>query len=66
MGGLPLSKQVAIMLQPLTSMIALITVSYMLKTICVELFPCLSLNSPLAMTISMYYIIYKSNTYTDT
>ena len=66
MSGLRLSKQVAIMLQQLTSMIELIIVSWLLKSMHVELFTYLALKSPLTMTISMYYMIYQIDTYTDT
>ena len=65
MNGLPLSKQVAIMLQSLTSMIELITVPCILKEMNVALLPYLALIKTLTMTISMYYMIYQSNTYTD-
>ena len=50
-------KQVAIMIQSLTSMIALIKVSWVLKSIKMALFPYLSLKPPLTITISMYYTI---------
>ena len=66
MSGLRLSKQVAIMLQQLTSMIELIIVSWLMKSMHVELFPYLALKSPLTITISMYYMIYQIDTYTDT
>ena len=61
-----LRKQVSIMLESLTAIIALITVSWMLKESHVALLPCLSLKEPLKMTISMYYMIYQSDTYMDT
>ena len=64
--GLLLGKQVARMLQSLTSMIALITVSFIMKAMNVALLPYLSFKSPLTMTIYMYYIIYQSDTYMDT
>ena len=65
MGGYPMGKQVARMTQSLTSMILVITVSWMLNSMHVELFPYLALKSPLIMTISIYYMIYQSDTYTD-
>ena len=64
MSGLPLSKQVSRMLRALNSMIALITVFWMLKAMHVELLPHLEFKAPLIMIISMYYMIYQSNTYT--
>ena len=66
MGGQPLRKQVAQILQSLTSMIAFIKVTWMLKAIHVALLPYLALKAPLTMTISMYYIIYQSDIYIDT
>ena len=59
-------KQVAIMIESLTSMILFITVSYMLKSMRVVLLPYLALKSPFKMTISMYYMIYQRDIYTDT
>ena len=64
--GLLLSKQVARIIKSLSLMIPLITVSCILKEMYVELFPYLELKAPLTMTISMYYTIYRINTYTDT
>ena len=66
MSGLRLSKQVARMIQKLSSMIALLIVSWILKETRVELLPHLALKAPLTMTISMYYMIRQSATYTDT
>ena len=66
MGGQPLRKQVARIIQTLNSMIEFITVSWMLNEIYVALFPYLALKAPFKITISMYYMIYQSNTYTDT
>ena len=66
MSSFPQRKQVARMLQSLTSMIALITLSWILKEIYVALLLYLALKPPFTMTISMYYIIYQSDTYTDT
>ena len=63
MSGFPLSKQVARIIQPLTSMIALITLSWIMKAVPVALFPYLAFKTLLTMTISMYYIIYQSDTY---
>ena len=60
MGGYPLGKKVTRMPQSLTSMILVITVSWMLKSMHVELFPYLALKA------SMYYMICQSATYTDT
>ena len=59
-------KQVAQMLQFIPSMIELIKLSWIMKSMHVELLPYLSLKAPLEMTISVYYMIYQSNTYTDT
>ena len=53
MNGLPISKKVARMLQQLTPMIALITVSWMLKAMYVTLFPYLELKAHFTITISM-------------
>ena len=66
MNGKPLGKQVGRMLQSLTSMIALITVSWMLKAMHVELLPYLALKAPPKMTIAVYCMIYQSDTYTET
>ena len=63
--ALPLSKKVAIMLQSLTSMIALITVSWRLKSMHVELLPYLAFKAHFIITIYMYYIIHQNVTYTD-
>ena len=54
------------MIQSLTSIIALVTVSGMLKAMHVALLTYLSLKSPLTITIPMYYIIYQNNKYMDT
>ena len=53
------------MIQSLTLMIEFITVSWMLKAMHMELFPYLALKVPLKTTISMYYMIYQSDTYAD-
>ena len=66
MSGLPLRKECTIMIKLITPMIALITVSWMTKARHVALFPYLALKAPFAITISMYYMIYQSNTYMDT
>ena len=63
---LPLRTQFARMLQSITSIIALITVHWMLKAKHVVLFTYLEMKSPFKMTISMYYMIYQNDTYTDT
>ena len=52
--------KIARMLKSLASMIALKTVSWMLKSTHVELLPYPSLKAALTMTISMYYMIQKS------
>ena len=52
------------MFRALTSMIAMITVSWRLKEMHVELLTYLSLKAHLIITISMYYIIHQSDTYT--
>ena len=51
------------MIQSITSVSALITVSWMLKSMHVELLPHVEFKSPLTMTISMYYMIYQSDIY---
>ena len=66
MSGFLRRKQVAIMLQKITSMLALITVSWMMKAMHVELLTYLELKSPLTMTISMYYMIYQRDKHMDT
>ena len=66
MGSYLLRKQVARILQSLTSVIAFITISWILKAMHVALLPYIALKVPLIMTISMYYMIYQSDTYTDT
>ena len=65
MSGFPLSKQGSIMIQELTSVIELITVSWMLKAVHVAVLLYLALKSPLKMAISMYYMFYKRDKYTD-
>ena len=65
-GWLTSEEGVAIMIQSLTSIIALVTVSGMLKAMHVALLTYLSLKSPLTITIPMYYIIYQNNKYMDT
>ena len=57
MGGKTLRKQVAKMIQPLTSIRVLIIVSWMLKAIHVALSSYLAWKSPFTMTISMCYMI---------
>ena len=52
------------MLEFINSIIAPITVPWILKAMHVESLPYLSFKSPLIMTISMYYMIHQSNTYT--
>ena len=47
------------------SIILLITVSWMLKSMHVEILTYLSLKSPFTMTKSMYCMIYQNGTYTD-
>ena len=64
--GFPLSKKVSQMIRSLTSMLAVITVSWMLKATHMELLTYIALKAPLKMTISMNYMIYQSNKYTDT
>ena len=66
MSGLSLGKKVPRMLQSLTSMIELITVSCMLKAMHVAFLTYLALKAPLKMTIYVYYIIHQINIYTDT
>ena len=60
-----MSKQFSGMIQSLTSIIALITLSWIMKAMHVALLPYLALKAPFTITISMYYIIYQSDTYTD-
>ena len=64
--GFPLRKQVSRMIQSITLMIALITVSWMLKARHVVLFPYLAFKENFTVTISMYDMIYQRYTYTDT
>ena len=56
--------KVARRLQSLTSMIVVITVSWMPKATHVSLFRYLELKAHLTTIISMYYMIYESDTYT--
>ena len=65
MSGLSLSKKVAQLLQSLYSMIVLIKLSLVLKSMHLALFSYLSFKAPLTMTRSTYCMIYQNDTYTN-
>ena len=64
LGSSPLRIQVAQMIQSLYS--TSITVTYIIKALHMELPIYPSLEALLIMTISIYYIIFQSDTYIDT
>ena len=62
--GSQMIRQVVQMIQSISS--TLITVTYILKAMCVVLSLYLSLNAPFKMTIFVYHMICQSNKYMDT
>ena len=61
MSGLPLIKHFERNIQSIPSMIAVITLYWILKLMHVELLPYLLLKGPLTMTLSMYCMIHQND-----
>ena len=60
-----MGENAEIIIQSLDSMIVLIKLSWMMKSMHVSLLTYLVLIATLKMTISMHYMIYQNNKYTD-